>query len=146
MTPTPGLAVYLNFEGQCRAAFDYYRAVFGGDFSEIQTFRDGPDDAGLPESAMDQIMHVSLPVGSGMLMGSDVPPGFGPPLAVGSNVAISYSPASRDDADRVFAALSDDGQVTMELQDMFWGGYFGACTDRFGINWQIHLEGGQGRP
>ena len=139
----PSLSIYLNFgEGECREAFEFYRAVFGGEFSNIMAFDDMPpdDDYPIPEGWGDKVMHVSLPIGNGVLMGSDVPPGFGPPLTVGSNYSVSYRPPSRDEADRVFAALSEGGEVTMELQDMFWGDYFGSCTDRFGINWQVGLE------
>ena len=156
----PTLSVYLNFiEGECLEAFEFYRHVFGGEFSTVMTFDDMPppdesDAAGgddsssamadgemaVPDGWGDKVMHVSLPIGNGVLMGSDVPPGFGPPLTVGSNYSVSYRPPSREEADRVFAGLSDGGVVTMELQDMFWGDYFGSCTDRFGINWQVSLE------
>ncbi len=137
----PTLSIYLNFAGTCREAFEFYRSVFGGEFSNIQTFREMPpsDDAPLSDEWMDKVMHVSLPIGEGVLMGSDAPPGFGPPLTLGTNYSINYTPSSREEADRVFAALSEGGQVTMELQDMFWGDYFGACTDRFGIGWQVSL-------
>ena len=139
----PSLSIYLNFvEGECQEAFEFYRSVFGGEFSTIMTFADMPpsDEMPIPEGWSGKVMHVSLPIGNGVLMGSDVLPGFGPPLTVGSNYSVSYRPPSRDEADRVFAALSEGGEVTMELQDMFWGDYFGSCTDRFGINWQVTLE------
>lgn len=139
----PTLSIYLNFlEGECREAFEFYRGIFGGEFSNIMSFDDMPpdDDFPIPDGWGDKVMHVSLPIGNGVLLGSDVPPGFGPPLTVGSNYSVSYRPPSRDEADRVFAALSEGGEVTMELQDMFWGDYFGSCADRFGINWQVGLE------
>ena len=149
MPPAPTLSIYLNFTGQCQEAFEFYRSVFGGEFSNIMTFREAPEDGGgleIPDEIMDQIMHVSLPIGSGVLMGSDVPPGMGAPLTVGNNYSINYTAPSRAEADRVFAALSHGGQVTMELQDMFWGDYFGSCIDRFGIGWQVDFppEGGEG--
>ncbi len=144
----PTLSIYLNFEDNCREVFDAYRAIFGGEFSNMMTFADMPpsDDMPIPEGWGDKVMHVSLPIGNGVLMGSDMPPGFGPPLTVGSNYSVSYAAPSRDEADRVFAALADGGEVTMELQDMFWGDYFGSCTDRFGVNWQVHYaeEGAEG--
>ena len=109
----PSLSIYLNFvEGECREAFEFYRSVFGGEFSNIMSFDDMPpdDDYPIPEGWGDKVMHVSLPIGNGILMGSDVPPGFGPPLTIGSNYSVSYRPPSRDEADRVFAALSDGGR------------------------------------
>ena len=67
---------YLNFNGSCRTAFEFYRSVFGGEFSWIVTFSDGPPDMSIPDDEKDRIMHVSLPVGSGVLMGSDTTSAF----------------------------------------------------------------------
>lgn len=134
---------YLNFDGNCREAFAHYRSIFGGDFIIMQTFRDGPDGMGVSDEEMDNIMHVSLPMGESVLMGSDVPSAFGAPPITGSNVQISVSPASREDADRVFAGLSKGGEVTMPMMDMFWGSYFGSCTDKFGMNWMVNVEQAQ---
>lgn len=134
------LNTYLNFDGNCREAFEFYRSVFGGEYSIFQVFRDGPGDMGVPEDEMDNVMHVSLPIGDSMLMGSDMPSIFENPHVAGNNFSISVSPDGRDDADRLFAALSDGGAVTMPLQDMFWGSYFGSCTDKFGVNWQVNCE------
>lgn len=132
---------YLAFRDDCRQAFDFYRSVFGGEFTEIQSFRDAPPDTGVPEAEQDLVMHVSLPIGSGVLMGSDGG-SFGPPLTTGNNVSLSIAPDSKEEADSVFARLSDGGQVTMPMQDQFWGAYFGTCTDRFGINWMINYHAG----
>ena len=134
------LNTYLTFDDNCREAFEFYRSVFGGDFSELQTFGDGPPDMGVPDGAQDRIMHVSLPIGESVLMGSDSNPGFGPGPVVGTNFSIAYVPASREDADQKFAALSAGGQVSMPMAEMFWGSYFGSCTDKFGIAWQINYE------
>ena len=148
--PSPALSIYVNFDGNCQEAFDAYRGVFGGEFSNMMTFADLPpddDSPPMPEGWDGKIMHVALPIGDGVLMGSDMPPGFGPPLAAGNNFSVSYAAPTRDEANRVFAALADGGEVTMDLQDMFWGDYFGTCTDRFGINWQVHhtvAEGADG--
>ena len=134
------LNTYLTFDGNCREAFEFYRSVFGGEFSVIQTFADGPPDMPLPDEMRDQVMHVSLPVGASVLMGSDRGAGGGPPLVVGNNFSISIVGQSREHCDEVFAKLSAGGKVTMPLQDMFWGSYYGMCTDRFGINWMINYE------
>ena len=131
------LNTYLTFDDNCREAFEFYRSVFGGDFSELQTFGDGPPDMGVPEEVKQRIMHVSLPIGESVLMGSDSNPAFGPGPVVGTNFSLSYAAASRDDADAKFAALSAAGRVEMPLADMFWGDYFGSCNDQFGIAWQI---------
>ena len=135
------LSVYLNFNGECRAAFEHYRSVFGGEFAIFQTFRDGPPDMGVPEGELDNVMHVSYPIGSSVLMGSDMPSSMGmPPPTAGGNFSISVTPESREEADRVFAALSDGGAVQMPMEDMFWGSYFGALSDKFGVNWQVNCD------
>ena len=137
------LNTYLNFRGNCREAFEFYRSVFGGDFLIMTTFREGPPDMGdmgVPEEERDGVMHVSLPVGDSVLMGSDIPTGFGPPIVEGNNFSVSVSAESREQTDDLFAKLSEGGRVTMPLEDMFWGDYFGSCTDKFGINWQVSFH------
>ena len=134
------LEIYLHFNDNCREAFEFYRSVFGGEFSIIQTMGDGPADMATPESEKDLIMHVSLPIGTGILMGSDVPSQFGPPPVTGTNFSISYVPESREEVDTLLAKLSDGGSVSMEPQDMFWGSYFASCTDKFGVGWMLNYE------
>lgn len=134
------LAIYLHFNGNCRDAFEFYRSIFGGEFEMISTFREGPPDMGIPEEELDQVMHVSYPIGSSVLMGSDVPAQFAPPPVQGSNFSVSYTPESREKADELFVKLSDGGAVTMPMEDQFWGAYFGACIDKFGISWQLNTE------
>ena len=131
------LATYLHFGNNCREAFEFYRSVFGGEFLVFQTMADGPDDMPVPESEKDLVMHVSLPLGTSILMGSDVPSMFGPPPVIGNNFSISYALESREQVDELLAQLSEGGSVEMEAQDMFWGDYFAACKDRFGIGWML---------
>lgn len=130
------LSTYLTFDGNCHEAFEYYRSVFGGDFASFQTFGDGPPDMQVSDAEKDLVMHAALPVGSSILMGSDKA-SFGPPLAIGNNFSISIEATGREQCDELFAKLSDGGSVSMPLQEMFWGDYFGSCTDRFGINWMV---------
>ena len=118
------LNTYLFFDGNCREAFEFYRSVFGGEFSVIQTFENGPPDMNVPESEKDRIMHVSLPIGSAVLMGSDSCSAFGPPPVAGDNFAISLIGGSREHCDDVFATLSQGGTVKMPMQETFWGRLF----------------------
>ncbi len=131
------LNTYLTFESNCREVFEFYRSVFGGEFATVSTFREGPPDIGIPEEDLDRIMHVSLPIGSSVLMGSDSSSAFGPPPVAGNNFYISFSAETREEADARFAKLSEGGEVEMEMQDMFWGAYFGSLKDKFGIKWQV---------
>ena len=141
------LNVYLNFPGNCEEAFLFYKTVFGGEFPYIGRYRDIPQQEGmppLPDGAGEKIMHVSLPMGGGaILMGADAVEGFGPPLTVGNNYSLSLNVDSREEAERLFAALEDGGSVVMPMGDTFWGAYFGMCVDRFGINWMISFENPQ---
>ena len=134
------LNAYLHFNDNCREAFEFYRSVFGGEFAIITTFADGPGDMPVPEGEKDRIMHVSLPVGPGVLMGSDTTSAFGPPPVAGDNFSISISTENRANTDRLFGLLSEGGNAAMTPQDMFWGAYFGMCTDRFGVNWMLSCE------
>ena len=134
------LNVYLHFNGTCREAFEFYRSIFGGEFDLITTFGEGPPEMQIPEEERDGIMHVSYSIGDNVLMGSDVPSTFGMTINQGSNFSLSYAPGSREETDQLFAKLSEGGTVSMPLGDMFWGSYFGSCTDKFGINWMLNYD------
>ncbi len=132
------LNTYLHFNGNCHEAFEFYRSVFGGNFDFVGTFAEGPQDFAPPDDERDKIMHVTYRIGGGVLTGSDVPSWFGIETTQGNNFSISYAPRTREEAAEVFAKLSDGGTVTMPLEDMFWGAYFGSCTDKFGLNWMLN--------
>ena len=85
-------------------------------------------------------MHATISIGDSFLMGSDTASNFSSPPTVGDNFSLSYTPSSREEVDEFFARLSAGGTVTMPLQETFWGSYFGSCTDKFGINWQLNYE------
>jgi PhnB protein len=134
--------IYLNFDGNCEQAFDFYKSVFGGEYPYIGRFKDMPpsEDASkqVPEEMANRIMHVSLPISKEtMLMGSDTGGEWAASFKQGNNFSISVNAASKDEADRIFNALSAGGQVTMPLANTFWGDYFGMLTDKFGINWMM---------
>lgn len=131
---------YLTFNGNCEEAFNYYKSVFGGEFSVINRFSEMPpnEDMPLSEEHMNLIMHVSLPLGEGqVLMGSDNGGEWAPELVPGNHVTLSVDADSREKADAWFAKLSEGGQVAMPMAETFWGSYFGMCVDRFGFGWMI---------
>jgi PhnB protein len=131
---------YLTFDGDCAAAFDHYKSVFGGDFAMLQTFADGPPDMPVADEDKARVMHVSLPLGDGQaLMGSDQPSDRGP-LSAGSSISVSIGPDSAEEGRRVFAALADGGTVVMPYESQFWGADYGMCFDRFGIAWMVNYE------
>ncbi|KXK04187.1 MAG: glyoxalase/bleomycin resistance protein/dioxygenase [Acidobacteria bacterium OLB17] len=134
----PAMNPYLNFKDSCEEAFEFYRSVFGGEFMTLMRMGDADMGMPVPDHAKNLIMHVSLPIGNNVLMGSDAPDDFCPtPLQAGNNFSISISAESRDDADRIYNALSEGGTQVMPMQDMFWGAYWGMLTDKFGINWMV---------
>ena len=119
--------------------------MFGGEFTFIGRFKDMPpmDGVEMPPEAGEKIMHISLPIGDhSVIMGSDTGGDWAPNTMIGNNISISITADSRDEADRVFHALADGGQVTMPLADQFWGDYYGMCTDQFGINWMMSFNPG----
>ncbi|MBL0735558.1 VOC family protein [Flavobacterium sp. GN10] len=136
---------YLMFNGTCEAAFLFYKSVFGGDFPYIGKFKDAPAEEGevLSEEALNRIMHVSLPIGNSILMGSDTHPRYGD-VGFGDNFSVSINAESREDADKIFNGLSAGGKVEMPMNDTFWGSYFGMFKDKFGINWMVSFDKNEG--
>lgn len=134
---------YLNFAGNTEEAFHFYKSVFGGDFAMVARFRDfGGGSMGVPEKDLDKIMHISLPLGkNAMLMGTDAMESMGQSLAAGNNFSISLETDSAAEAERLFARLSDGGRVDMPLGKTEWAERFGACADRFGVQWMLNYSG-----
>jgi PhnB protein len=137
------ISTYLNFPRSTEAAFLFYRSVFKTEFSgHIARFQDMPAQPGQPPlSDADQklILHIELPLlGGHILMGTDAPETMGFTVTPGNNVHLNVEPDTRTEADRLFAALADGGEIGMPMQDMFWGAYFGSLTDRFGIRWMVN--------
>jgi PhnB protein len=137
------VSTYLNFNRNTEEAFKFYKRVFQTEFQgEIMRMSDAPPMDGQPPLAEEDknlVMHVSLPIlGGHQLMGTDAPESMGFTLKQGNNVFINLEPDSREETERLFRELSEGGKVTMELQDMFWGDYFGSCTDRFGVQWMFN--------
>jgi len=132
---------YLNFNGNCEAAFEFYKSIFGGEFATVMRFKETPAEImEVSAGEAEKIMHMALPIGQGtMLMGSDVPEAMGA-VTPGDNFAIVISADSEAEATKVFNKLSAGGQVTMPLDKTFWGDYFGMLTDRFGVQWMVSYD------
>jgi PhnB protein len=133
---------YLIFNGDCEAAFLLYKSVFGGEFPYMGIFGDMPPAEGqpeLPEEEKNRVMHVSLPIGNTILMGSDTNLLAGA-VKMGENVSISINVESREEADSIFKGLTNGGVVKMPMTDTFWGAYFGMLIDKFGIHWMINFD------
>jgi PhnB protein len=140
------VCTYLNFDGNTEEAFKFYQSVFKTEFGGkgVQRFGDIPQDAGHPpvtDSIKKMILHIELPtIGGHVLMGTDAPKEMGFELTFGNNSHICLEPESREEAKKLFDALSAGGNVTMPLQDMFFGSYFGEFTDKFGVKWMVNYN------
>jgi PhnB protein len=130
---------YLNFNGNTEEAFNFYKAAFGGEFTAVMRYKDTEDGKHMTETEQDMIMHISLPIGNTILMGTDMPKSM-EQVTFGSNSSLCVSVESREEADRVFNALSQGGKVTMPMEDMFWGDYFGSFFDKYGVQWMISFD------
>ena len=133
---------YLNFNGNTEEAFNFYKSVFGGEFTTLQRFKDTPHADKIPASEQEKIMHVALPIGGNVLMGTDVGETM-PQVTFGTNSSISLSPESEEEAHKLFNGLSAGGKITMPLEKMFWDALFGMFTDKFGIQWMVNYEDSQ---
>lgn len=136
---------YLSFHGDCRDAFATYKSIFGGEVFQI-TYGDAPPQpegttppegcGDIPASAKDHIMHATLAQGqTAFLMGSDMPPGF----EKGSGgISVALNCDDNAEAERVFNALAEGGNVQMPMAETFWAERFGMLVDRFGTPWLIN--------
>lgn len=136
-------STYLNFARNTEEAFNFYKSVFGTEFQgDIVRMGSVPKQEGQPElSEADKnlVMHVALPIlGGHVLMGTDAPESMGFTVTFGNNIFINLEPDTREETDRLFAALAEGGKVDMQLEDMFWGDYFGSLTDKFGVQWMFN--------
>jgi len=137
------VSTYLNFSRNTEEAFNFYKSVFGGEFQGgIMRFSDipsSPDMTPLAEADKNLVMHVALPIlGGHLLMGTDAPESMGFKVNFGNNVYINLEPDTRLETQRLFNALSAGGTIEQELQDMFWGDYYGSCKDKYGVQWMFN--------
>ncbi|MEP7257134.1 MAG: VOC family protein [Flavitalea sp.] len=132
---------YLNFPGTAEEAFNFYKSVFGGEFIALQRFKDTPETGKATGSDGEKIMHISLPIGKGnVLMATDALEAMGHSFAPGNNFTLSLAAGSEQEADKLFHGLSAGGKVTMPLQKVFWGAYFGMFNDKFGVPWMVNYD------
>jgi PhnB protein len=139
------VSTYLNFTNKTEEVFKYYKSIFGTEFmGDISRFSDIPPSENappMPESDKNLVIHVALPIlGGHVLMGTDAPESMGFKVTQGNNVYINLEPDNRDETQRLFKALSNGGTVEMELQDTFWGAYYGSCKDKYGIQWMFNCD------
>ncbi|KQM78651.1 glyoxalase [Pedobacter sp. Leaf216] len=130
---------YLNFNGNTEEAFNFYKSVFGGEFAVVQRYKDSPGCEGMPIGDQEKLMHIALPIGGNILMGTDITDPM-PAATFGTGISLSVDAQSEEEAKRLFDGLSAGGKVTMALEKTFWGALFGMATDKFGIQWMVNYD------
>jgi len=127
--------VFLNFDGDCRAALEFYAEVFKLDMPKsIMTYGQAPGFSGDGE---DRVIYASLPIFGSNVMFSDCPPNSG--YVKGTNIALTLGTADAGEIERLYNALKDGGIVNMELGKTFFSELYCMVTDKFGITWQLSL-------
>ena len=132
---------HINFNGNAEEAFNFYRSVFGGNFSKIIRLKDFSSPE-FPISAEDEnkIMHIALPIGNNSLMANDVPSFMGKVNEKENRSKIFIQAESKEEADKLFGGLSLNGEIEMPIADSPWGTYFGSFRDRYGIEWMMEFD------
>jgi PhnB protein len=127
---------YLFFDGRCEEAVEFYRRALGAEVTMLMRFKDSPDPGMVSQGAENKVMHSSLRIGETTVLASDGrcldKPSF-------QGFALSLTVANEAEADRLFAALSDGGQVQMPLAKTFFSPRFGMVADRFGVSWMVYV-------
>jgi PhnB protein len=129
---------HINFDGQCKEAFAFYADTLEAKLEFMMTWGEMPGGDQFPPETHHLVMHATLRIGDGTLMGADSRPGhYQKPKGI--SVALHFK--DRADGERVFKALSDGGEVSMPFDKTFWSPGFGMCTDRFGVPWMVNTQG-----
>ena len=131
------LEMFINFDGNCREAVEFYAKVFKSEVGNLMTYGDAPPDPNytLNEIDKDRIMYAGIPVGGMVLMFMDAPSGH--PLTVGDNITPTISADNKDEVARLFNELKEGGEVIVELGQAFFSELYGMVKDKFGVIWQI---------
>ena len=132
------MSVHLNFNGNCKDAFALYQKVFGAKQNMLMTYGEAPAGAPVPPGWKDKVMHTSIPLGGGQLMGCDAPPERSNPIG---GFQVSVESSDQNEVKRIFDALSQDGSIQMPMDKTFWSPLFGMCTDKFGVAWMVGAPG-----
>lgn len=135
--------IYINFNGNCREAVEFYAKVFGTEKPQIMFYGDIPPNPEFPvtEETKDLVLHTRLNINGSNVMFSDTAPGM--PFVVGNNITLVISSKNMDEIKSIFSKLKEGGTVEMELQETFWSKCYGYLTDKYGVWWQLSHDSGQ---
>lgn len=129
---------HINFNGNAEEAFNFYKSVFGGEFTRLMRLKDlSSPEFPVEEKEANKILFIALPIGNNLLIGNDIPESMGKVNENENRSKISITAESREEADKLFHGLSVGGSVEMPIGDSPWGSYFGMFRDKFGIEWMV---------
>lgn len=128
------LYTYLNYGGNCRQAFEFYVQHLGATFKEITTYGELPDSRDVPADRKDAVVHARLEIGDTILLGADVPPDRFEPMR---SAYLTLMVDSVDEAERIYALLTEGGQIFMPMEETFFARRFAMFRDRFGTSWML---------
>jgi PhnB protein len=132
---------HINFNGNAEEAFNFYKSVFGGEFTMIIRFKDmSSPEVPISENEANKVMHIALPIGKNTLMGNDVPEFMGKVNENENRSKISISAESKEEADKLFNGLSVGGNIEVPIDNSPWGSYFGMFRDKYGIEWMVDFD------
>ena len=132
---------HMNFNGNAEEAFNFYKSVFGGEFTKIIRFKDlSSPEFPIAENDANKIMHIELPIGKNFLMANDVPEFMGKTNENENRSKIFIHAESREEADKIFNGLSAGGTIEGPIGDSPWGTYFGMFRDKYGIEWMVNFD------
>jgi PhnB protein len=129
------LDFYINYKGNCREAFRFYEQHLGGKITMINTFRELPDAANIPEERKDDVLHARIEIGGAVLMGADIPQAE--PMR---SAYLSLRVKSAEEAESLYALLSEGGEIFMKMEQTFFASRFAMLRDRFGTSWMLLHE------
>ena len=134
------LYTYLNYGGNCRQAFEFYEQHLGGKITMLTTHGDVPDPSKVPENLRNAVLHARIELGGTEVFGADVPPDRFQPMR---SAYLSLILDSNEEAERVYALLSEGGEIFMKMEETFFAHRFAMLRDRFGTSWMLLHERAQ---
>jgi PhnB protein len=131
------LEMFINFNGNCREAVEFYAKVFKSEVGNMMTYGEAPPDPNYTpnEADNDRVCYAGVPIGGMTVMFMDMPSGM--PLTVGDNINPTVSMDDKDEVTRIFSELSESGEVFMPLQKTFYSEWYGMVKDKYGVIWHV---------
>jgi PhnB protein len=131
------LYTYLNYGGNCRQAFEFYEKHLGGKITQLATHGDQPEAGSVPSNWKDAVLHARLDIGGTTVLGADIPPDRFQPMR---SAYLTLMLDSVGEAERIYALLTEGGQIFMKMEETFFARRFAMLRDKFGTSWMLLNE------